>query len=192
MRRVSDDPYFSAPDWRHPSQSIAVNMRQRSAASSRVDQIKMKAEQKTVNNLREIFMGKQRDYDSLEARAADYQARIAALEAQLAELSSDLQAVTKDVAVAGDDLLGADDVREGRVDAAASNGGDAADDVAADDAPAVQRHVLGHAEEHSVPRRSEDGAGGPAAAPDDSGGGEGAGPIPPVPDGDDAAAAEMK
>jgi len=192
MRRVSDDPYFSAPDWRHPSQSIAVNMRQRSAASSRVDQIKMKAEQKTVNNLREIFMGKQRDYDSLEARAADYQARIAALEAQLAELSSDLQTVTKDVAVAGDDLLGADDVREGRVDAAASNGGDAADDVAADDEPAVQRHVLGHAEEHAVPRRSEDGAGGPAAAPDDSGGADGAEPIPPVADGDDAAGAEMK
>ena len=152
MGRLSDDPFFSAPDWKHPSQSIAVNMRQRSAASSRVDQIKMKAEQKTVNNLREIFMGKRRDYDSLEARAGGYKARIAALEDQLAELSSDLLSVTEGVAVAGDDPLGVHDVREGRVDAAAaSNGGDAAD-VAADDEPAVQRDVRGHAEEHAVPR----------------------------------------
>ena len=191
-RRASDDPFFTAPGWDDASQSIAANMRRRSAASSRADQAKMKAEQTRVKHLREIFVGKQRDYDSLEARSAAYQARIAALEAQLAELSSDLQAVTKDVAVAGDDLLGADNVREGRVDAAASNGGDAADDVAADDEPAVQRHVLGHADEHSVPRRSEDGAGGPAAAPDDSGGADGAEPIPPVADGDDAAGAEMK
>ena len=191
--RASEDPFFNPRnDWRHPSQSIAANMRRRSAASSRADQAKILAEQRSVKQLREIFVTKQQEYDSLEARAAGYEERIASLEAQLAKLSSDLQSVTEDVAVAGDDLLGADDVREGRVDAAATNAGDAADDVAADDEPAVQRHVRGHTEEHAVPRRPADGAAGPAAAPDDSGGGEGAGPIPPVPDGDDAAAAEMK
>ena len=191
--RASDDPFFDPRnDWTHPSQSIAANMRRRSAASSRADQAKIKAEQTSVMNLREIFVTKQTDYDSLEARAAGYQERIAALEAQLAKLSSDLQSVTQDVALAGDDLLGADDVREGRVDAAAPNGADAADDVAADDEPAVQRHVRGHTEEHAVPRRSADGAAGPAAAPDDSGGADEPEPISPVPDGDDAAAAEMK
>ena len=190
---MSDDPFFNPRnDWTHPSQSIAANMRRRSAASSRADQAKILAEQSSVKNLREIFVTKQRDYDSLEARAAGYKERIAALEAQLAKLSSDLQSVTQDVALAGDDLLGADDVREGRVDAAAPNGADAADDVAADDEPAVQRHVRGHTEEHAVPRRSADGAAGPAAAPDDSGGADGAEPISPVADGDDAAAAKMK
>ena len=151
--RASDDPFFNPRnDWKHPSQSIAANMRRRSAASSRADQAKIKAEQTSVMNLREIFVTKQRDYDSLEAAAAGYKARIAALEAQLAKLSSDLLSVTEDVAVAGDDPLGVHDVREGRVDAAAaSNGGDAAD-VAADDEPAVQRDVRGHAEEHAVPR----------------------------------------
>ena len=195
MRRVSDDPFFTAPDWRHPSQSIAANMRQRNAASSRVDQMKMKAEQKTVKHLREIFIGKQRDFDSLEARADAYKARIAALEDQLAELSSDLQTVTtKHVAVAGDDLLGTDDVLEGRVDAAAASGAaDAAnDDVAANDEPAVQRDVRGHADEHAVPRRSADGAAEPAAAPADPGSGDGAEPIPPVGDGEKATSAEMK
>ena len=118
--RASDDPFFDPRnDWTHPSQSIAANMRRRSAASSRADQAKMLAEQRSVKNLREIFVTKQKDYDSLEARAAGYQERIAALEAQLAKLSSDLQSVTEDVALAGDDLLGADGVREGRVDAAA-------------------------------------------------------------------------
>ncbi len=191
--KASDDPFFDPRnDWTHPSQSIAANMRRRSAASSRADQAKMLAEQRSIKNLREIFVTKQKDYDTLEARAAGYQERIAALEAQLAKLSSDLQSVTEDVALAGDDLLGADGVREGRVDAAATNGGDAADDVAADDEPAVQRHVRGHTDEHAVPRRPADGAAGPAAAPVDSGGADGAEPISPGPDGDDAAAAEMK
>ena len=192
--RVSDDPFFDPRnDWKHPSQSIAANMRQRSAASSRADQAKMLTEQHIAMNLRELFVTKQKDYDALEARAAGYQERIAELKAQLAKLSSDLQSVTKNVALAGDDLLGADGVREGRVDAAAApNGTDAADDVAADDEPAVQRNVRGHTDEHAVPRRPADGAGGPPAAPVDSGGADGAEPIPPGPDGDDAAAAEMK
>ena len=192
-RRASDDPFFDPRnDWKHPSQSIATNMRQRSAASSRADQAKMMTEQHIAMNLRELFVKQQHEYGALETRAAGYQERIAALEAQLAKLSSDLQSVTQDVALAGDDLLGADDVREGRVDAAAPNGADAADDVAADDEPAVQRHVRGHTEEHAVPRRPADGAAGPAAAPADSGSADGAEPIPPVGDGEEAASAEMK
>ena len=192
-RRASDDPFFTAPDWDHPSQSIAANMRRRSAASSRADQAKIEAERTSVLNLREIFVTKQRDYDSLETAAAGYKARIAALEAQLAKLSSDLLSVTtEDVAVASDDPVCVHGVREGRVDAAApSNGGDAAD-VAADVEPAIHGDVRGHAEEHAVPRRPADGAGGPAAARDDSSGADGAEPIPPVADGDDAAGAEMK
>ena len=193
-RRASDDPFFDPRnDWKHPSQSIATNMRQRSAASSRADQAKMMTEQHIAMNLRELFVKQQHEYGALETRAAGYQERIAALEAQLAKLSSDWQSVTKDVAVASDNLLGADGVREGRADAAAApDASAAADDVAADEEPAVQRDVRGYTEEHTVPRRTADGAGRPAAAPADPGGGEGAEPISPVADGDDAAAAEMK
>ena len=111
-RRASDDPFFDPRnDWMHPSQSIATNMRQRSAASSRADQAKMMTEQHIAMNLRELFVKQQHEYGALETRAAGYQERIAALEAQLAKLSSDWQSVTKDVAVASDNLLGADGVR---------------------------------------------------------------------------------
>ena len=109
---MSDDPFFNPRnDWTHPSQSIAANMRRRSAASSRADQAKMMTEQHIAMNLRELFVKQQHEYGALETRAAGYQERIAALEAQLAKLSSDWQSVTKDVAVASDNLLGADGVR---------------------------------------------------------------------------------
>jgi BMFP domain-containing protein YqiC len=190
---VSDDPFFSAPDWKHPSQSIAASMRQRSAASSRASQAAMKVEQDSVVGLRELFEAKQWALDAAESRTTALAAQIAALEAQLTKtLSSDAPAVT-DAAVAGVDLLSDRDVREGRVDAAAadSKGGDAADD-AADAEPAVPGDVRGHAAEHAVPRRSGGDADEPAAAPDDAFGAVGAEQLAPGADVDAAAGAEIE